>query len=288
MKKIITILAAAVAAFSFASCEKSQTTEQTTKDIKFNITVANLDGSVDTKAVKSGWDAGDRLNLWFGEQNSNFEEPQAVLVYDGSKWEAQSVNDYRITKEIEKGHNTFSVFYESGNDMSKYSLDAYQIKSGVEMGDRINRLALVCRNIPFELAGDVLSANITGWKFATAVQITVTDVPAEFTVENTEMIDFTNNPGWLLTLLSVENYDGRMKLNADSGNVKATQGSEANSLVFYFKNTEVLPNNAEIILGLTTDGGETSKRFTKTFPEGMAAITEDSFKAISIPFSKFK
>lgn len=33
-----------------------------------------------------------------------------------------SVNDYRITKEIEKGHNTFSVFYESGNDMSKYSL----------------------------------------------------------------------------------------------------------------------------------------------------------------------
>ena len=94
MKKTI-ILASLALMAAFSSCNKSEMPEAATTDgIKLNITVADL--STETKAVKSGWVNGDRLNLFFEGWNEiaykdNYQkEPDMILKYDGSKWQIES------------------------------------------------------------------------------------------------------------------------------------------------------------------------------------------------------
>ena len=82
MKRIIIAFAAIAAAFSLVSCNKEQI-EAPSTELKLNIKVANLDGSADTKAVKTGWVAGDKLNIWFDE--TNYTNPDLVIKYDGSE-----------------------------------------------------------------------------------------------------------------------------------------------------------------------------------------------------------
>ena len=61
MKKIFYLLAAAATLLA-ASCNKIETTEQeiTPDAIQLNIKVANLTGTPDTKAAKTGWVSGDK------------------------------------------------------------------------------------------------------------------------------------------------------------------------------------------------------------------------------------
>ena len=94
MKKTI-ILAGFALMAAFSSCNKSEMPEAATTDgIKLNITVADL--SPETKAVKSGWVNGDRLNLYFEGWNEvaavdDFQkEPDMILKFDGTKWQIES------------------------------------------------------------------------------------------------------------------------------------------------------------------------------------------------------
>ena len=64
MKKIIYLFAAAATLLA-ASCNKIETTEQeiTPDAIQLNIKVANLTGTPDTKAAKTGWVSGDKIKI---------------------------------------------------------------------------------------------------------------------------------------------------------------------------------------------------------------------------------
>ena len=65
----------------------------------------------DTKAVKNGWAAGDKLNLWFDDWNTekvNNPTPDLVITYNGSEWTADELAAGRSLKESGK----FSVLYE--------------------------------------------------------------------------------------------------------------------------------------------------------------------------------
>ena len=69
MKKTI-ILAGFALMAAFSSCNKSEMPDTLPSEgIKLNITVADL--SPETKAVKSGWENGDRLNLYFEGWNES-------------------------------------------------------------------------------------------------------------------------------------------------------------------------------------------------------------------------
>lgn len=92
MRKAAIILAALAA----IACSKTSTTVETpaapgTGALKFEISVADIDG---TKAPKKGWEKGDILNIWFdnwrgynGDYTGISEMlPQFMIQYDGSKW----------------------------------------------------------------------------------------------------------------------------------------------------------------------------------------------------------
>lgn len=287
MKKYLLMLATAVVALGFASCsnEEEDETPAPKSEIKLNISVSNLDGGndvnggVSTKAAKTGWVNGDKLNLWFGETQSS-GSPEMVLVFNGTQWAIEgTLTSSQISKISSSA--TFSVFYESGNDLSQYNILGYDIEPNKAINGRhSHNLEVVCRGISYEFSDNTLTANITGWKFITGVQITVTDVPSEFNTSNTTLLD---SYFWLSGLRSINRYNGVMSIAGATGGAGAVRGEEANSLVFYFrKGTEL----TDAYVRLTINNGETSKYFLKDNVT-IAETGEDNFKAIKISFSSF-
>ncbi len=125
MRKAAIILAALAA----IACSKTSTTVETpaapgTGALKFEISVADIDG---TKAPKKGWEKGDILNIWFdnwrgynGDYTGISEMlPQFMLMYDGSKWNIFGYpSETTIAQLKEEGFIT--AIYEGTNNTQNY------------------------------------------------------------------------------------------------------------------------------------------------------------------------
>ena len=141
----------------------------------------------DTKAVKNGWTAGDKLNLWFDDWNTekvNNPTPDLVITYDGSKWTAGELAAGRSLKSSGK----FSVMYEGFNDLSKYTpsfyigsqrFDPHREKCNYE-DVYFKPLVFRCEGIDYTYADNKLSATISGWGTPTSLKVLVKGLePAE-------------------------------------------------------------------------------------------------------------
>lgn len=82
MKKILIAFAAAI--FVFASCSKTESPQP--KTLKLNLTV-NHEGF--TKAVKTGWESGDIVYVFFGKPAEHPIPAYLTLTYNGSSWAAE-------------------------------------------------------------------------------------------------------------------------------------------------------------------------------------------------------
>lgn len=115
MKKISLFLTAALLIVA-ASCINQELNSDEAQPLKLNITIAGL-GGPDTKAAKTAWAEGDKLNCWFDKNDVNHPDPDLVITYTSEGWKAGSLRD-EITLN-ETGY--FSIVYESTNDLSSYS-----------------------------------------------------------------------------------------------------------------------------------------------------------------------
>lgn len=177
MKKIIIAFAALAAAFSLVSCSKEQA-EATSTDLKLNITVSNIDGGTDTKAIKTGWKAGDKLNIWFDE--TDHTNPDLVIKYDGTEWKKDATA--AVTGKKPAANGTLVVLYEGNNDWNSYThtsdymypkTEAYAgAKSGYVFAQPI-----AIKNgegITYTYSSNTLTANLNKWECITRLQVVVT------------------------------------------------------------------------------------------------------------------
>ena len=191
MKRISIIIAAALAAMLSASCSKSIETPAAPspgESIILDLNIAGFDGAGDTKAVKTGWAAGDKLNLWFDDWNytaqANNPTPDLVITYDGSKWTADALAAGRSLRSSGK----FTVLYEGFNDLTKYDS---KFESGGQVycppSDLFGGLKVRQNNIvyykyclDYTYADNKLTATISDWETYSGVKILVKDLnPAE-------------------------------------------------------------------------------------------------------------
>lgn len=132
MKKIAMIFAAMAAAFSFASCEKAEVVTENTFDAeKVIINVADPSGDPATKAVKTTWQAGDVINIWFTDSYRAF--PEFKIRYDGSRWKLddrynQPGSDIlmELLFDDESTRKKLLFFYESNNDVNFFHEPTYE------------------------------------------------------------------------------------------------------------------------------------------------------------------
>ena len=174
MKKILTLIAAMAA---FVACSKVDVTAPDAgiaqnREIKFNINVGGF-GGPETKAVKTGWTSGDKINIWF---NCNYSQtPDLVMTYDGSAW---SYGELADTIYPETGQK-FVAVYEGFNDLSRYDYEDDYFRSPSDYGG-YNFPMVVCSKGTYEYSDDTITADLsTGWSFGTRLQVYVDGLSQE-------------------------------------------------------------------------------------------------------------
>ncbi|MCI6917622.1 hypothetical protein MR813_01015 [bacterium] len=186
MKKIFYLLAAAATLLA-ASCNKIETTEQeiTPDAIQLNIKVANLTGTPDTKAAKTGWVSGDKINIWFDYWNYSPEPkenhiPDMVITYDGSVWKVSSQVD-GLSSRLKANNGKLTALFEGFNDLSQYTYDYYNgewfypanVNLALAAGRRVYNSPMVAyaQGLSYSYSGGTITANLDDWKFDTMFKV---------------------------------------------------------------------------------------------------------------------
>lgn len=308
-KRILLAVLALVAAFT--SCSKSEMPNNDSTDpIKLNITVAGL--SSETKAVKSSWVNGDKLNLYFNGWNEDATEknyqsqPDMILIYDGSKWKIQS-QVASLLSRLKSSGGKFTVFWESTNNLmsftneyDSYSVWYYTPKNNNQYTSNENvyhtPMLVYSAGIDYTFDGTTLTANVSSWDFRNS----------KFKV--LVKTDLTNANNFVLQVKVVGGESpyavGRGSINVDriqyvnyintgGCNTIGMQGAvaESDGLAFYYNSFEA--TNSDVILFTLIDTANGEKRQysvtgkTITFPTENPDEPYEHFKAISIDYSKF-
>ena len=304
MKKTI-ILAGFALMAAFSSCNKSEMPEAATTDgIKLNITVADL--SPETKAVKKGWENGDRLNLYFEGWNEsatsdNYQkEPDMILKYDGSKWQTES-QVASLSSRLKESGGQFTALWESSNDLMNYprlqwynnSVWYHQLETTFNYenyGYKANHSYMLVSSpgVGYTFDGSTLAANISTWTFDTKFKVLIKteDGTVKDNDKNLVLQVKIGDAGYAEPKGAVVVYanNGLWILNGASNNI-GVQGAvaETDGLAFYYKYCEASGSDKIVFTLFDTSNGD-KKQYTVTGK----SLTDDTFKAISIDYSKFK
>ena len=303
-KRILLAVLALVAAFT--SCSKSEMpNNEQTDAIKLNITVAGL--STETKAVKSNWVNGDKLNLYFngwneGATEENYQsQPDMILIYDGSKWEIQC-QVASLLSRLKSSGGKFTVFWESTNNLmsftneyDSYSVWYYTPKKNNQDTVYHTPMLVYSAGIDYTFDGTTLTANVSSWKF---------DDSKFKVLVKTDLTTLKENANNFVLQVKVgeKSYAvGRGPINVDRSeyvnyintggcNKIGMQGAvvESDGLAFYYNSCEATDSDVILFTLINTLNGET-KQYSVTGKRITFPPDEPNghFKAISIDYSKF-
>ena len=170
----------ALAAFAIAalSCNKVETGTSDKQDIRIHINVSD----VSTKAVKTGWTNGDKINIWF--DGSPAQTPNLIITYDGSKWVPGSLDETAEAALKTDGTGTFKYLYEAGNDITAFSYDDYGSftkyafpTATIGSQNCFSPVLTICSpgiDPNYSYDGTDLTLNLSDWCYITNVQVVVT------------------------------------------------------------------------------------------------------------------
>ena len=270
--------------------------------IILDLDIAGFEGTGDTKAVKNGWAKGDKLNLWFDDWNykeqKNNPTPDLVITYDGAQWTAGELAAGRSLRPSGK----FSVIYEGGNDLSKYTPSFYMGSQWFdphierELDDvYFKPLVFRCEGIGYTYADNKLSATISDWRTPTSLKVLVKGLdPAEAESYILQTADVTTSGtekyASCLGAMIVNVSNSCPTFSNGSANYKGYVGGvlDADGVAFYYAGCDF--NNATVEFRLfKKDAGGNFVR-TASAPQftGKTLKTDGkSIKGIVIDKSKF-
>ena len=151
MKKITLLTIFGLALMALSACNKEEVTASRTLKLDLNI----IHGS-DTKAVKTGWESGDKIYVFFGKPADHPTPAYLTLTFDGSSWtEAWTAG---LEAEIAAtASGTLHAVYTPGKlGTMSYStyLKTYQFFDG-DAG-----WYLKCENVSYTVSEGVLAATL--------------------------------------------------------------------------------------------------------------------------------
>ena len=304
MKKIIYLLAAAATLLA-ASCNKIETTEQeiTPDAIQLNIKVANLTGTPDTKAAKTGWVSGDKINIWFDDWNNTEPVenhiPDMVITYDGYVWKVSSQVS-GLSARL-KANGKLTALFEGYNDLSKYTYQYYnnsewfhpaKVTPEIANYEAVYNSPMVAyaEGLSYSYSDGTITANLDNWKFYTMFKVFLKN-------DNSKLIHSADK--YYLQVKNIKtgefaNAKGAILVNPGSVNPTIGEGSsnyegfaagveEADGIAFYYNSLSA--SSADIQFTLYNGQDETVTTYTATGK----TVACDSKKCIgvAINYSKF-
>lgn len=278
MKKIVMLMAAAVAALGISSCSKeiedNTPTQEETKELILDVTVANLDGSVETRAVKKGWEVGDRVNIWFDGHTT--AKPDLIIKWDGTNWCQHSVAA-DVSGNAPSTEGVINYCYEGFNDLSKYTNPSKNGTSGLPTIANLLYCNYFGIQPSYTYSEGVLSFEITYWRPWFAYQIVI---------EGIDPNDYALKCNQLSAIEGIKIYDTHILCNNTWQNGYYTNGvANEDGAAFYFYMSGV------------TEGAKTDFDFTLMNKKNGSTYyysvkdkyynSPGTFTAAKIDFSKF-
>ncbi len=305
MKRLSIIAVAAIAALLSASCNKSIETPMVPApqdSIILDLNIAGFEGAGDTKALKKGWAAGDKLNLWFDDWNYTAQKdnptPDLVITYDGSNWTAGELAAGRSLKPNGK----FSVMYEGFNNLSEYTSSFYSgsqwFRPHSEWYDGGNvhfkPLVFECERIDYTYADNKLSATISGWQTPTALMVLVKGLNSAWAKSYILQTANVTTPGTEKYASCLGSIDVRVSNSCPtfgngSSNYKGYVGgvSDADGVAFYYNGCDFTTADIEFRLFKKNASGKFEKTANAKFT-GKTLVVDDDKKTIGIVIDKSK
>lgn len=303
MKKISLFLTAALLIVA-ASCINQELNSDEAQPLKLNITVPSP-GGPDTKAAKTAWTEGDKLNCWFDDNNVNHTDPDLVITYNAGAWKAGSLREGVTLKE----NGVFSVVYESTNNLSSYNTEYsygtnYYYPPEATYSGTIEGVPAYCRpliitanNIAYTFASNTLTAIISNWSVASSFKVLVKNVPSGLEASNYILKTFNTSQNWpaearsgfslKINNSSVPDANGNSNANA-RGLTGGVQESDGIAFYYsYFWNHWSDESVKEVTITFTLYEGNTS---TKSYSVNKSFENTDQTKCfgVSIDYAKFK
>ena len=172
MKKTLTLFGLAAALWAAASCSKSEMDIRepeapSAESVKVAISVSGF--SPDTKAVKTGWETGDIINVYLDDASSY--EPDFTLTYDGSSWNASALDAAVVARLKTSGGTLFGFWEDSNSCMSSSS--SWQKYGSKWMQFPGGHLVADFSSIPYTWSEGTLTASVDSWRFRTNFQLVV-------------------------------------------------------------------------------------------------------------------
>ena len=304
MKKIFYLLAAAATLLA-ASCNKIETTEQkiTPDAIQLNIKVANLTDTPDTKAAKTGWVNGDKINIWFDDWNNTKPVenhiPDMVITYNGSVWKVSSQVS-GLSARL-KANGQLTALFEGFNDLSKYTYQYYgggewfhpaKVKTPIPPYEDVYNSPMVAyaEGLSYSYSHGNITANLDNWNFNTMFKVLLKNDNSKLThsadkyylqVKNITANTYAAAKGAIIVRPGSDNpFIGNGSCN-NSG--VAAGVKEADGIAFYY--IELSASSADIQFTLYNGQDATIATFTATGK----TVTPDTKKCtyVAINYSKF-
>lgn len=268
MKKFFMLFAAAAAAFCLVSCSKAGI-DNLSKEIKLNIKVADLNGLA-TKAVKTGWESGDKINIWF-DSNSSWD-PDLVIKYDGTTWDIDKT--VTTSGELPAASGRIKFFFEGNNDLSKYTRTIWEIVHGFAGTANLLFSEDYYKPTYYTYSGGVLEFEISNWLPLSEFQVVITGIDPE---------DYQLKCDQLQTFTEIEVRPD--ETNTTSGLYgEFTDGvANADGAAFYFRGTDSPDVSADYKFTLKNK----TTGFENTYTATGKTHSHSTFTAIKIPDSKF-
>ena len=298
MKKTIYIAAAALLCAAAVSCQKVENAPAAEQnEITFNFTISSP--SADTKAAKTGWVSGDKLNVWFDTNKQ--QTPDLVLTYDGTQFVAGSLRA-GVQEGLAASGNIWMV-YEGYNDLSKYSFSSSSFRpsnamSGLAVASwnpAAARNVAACPLIVFsdsekyDFDGSTVTANIDTWFFFSKFKVLVKNYGIS--------LDPDSHTYYLQVKKGTEealgNYAeplGGFYIGSLSGVMSNYTGfakgvKEADGLAFYYKS--LTATSQDITFNLYADDDAGTKKTYKVTNKTVSFNDNTKCQGVAIDFSKF-
>lgn len=303
MKKIIYLFAAAATLLA-ASCNKIETTEQeiTPDAIQLNIKVANLTGTPDTKAAKTGWVSGDKINIWFDDWNypKPIENhiPDMVITYNGSVWKVSSQVSGLSARLNANGKLT--ALFEGFNDLSKYTYQYHngqwfhpaKVKPAIATYEDVYNSPMVAyaAGLSYSYSGGTITANLDDWNFYTMFKVLLKNDNSKLThsadkyylqVKNITANNYAGAKGAIVVVPGSVNPsigDGSSNYSGFAAGVQEDDG-----IAFYYN--ELSASSADI--QFTLYNGQDATITTYTATGKTVACDSKKCTGVAINYSKF-
>lgn len=285
MKKILLFTVAIAALSLFASCSKNEDLPKA--KVKVNVAVNELETG--TKAVKTGWEAGDIIHVYLDDATTY--TPDFDLTFDGTKWVSSEISA-SVEARLKTTGGYLRGFWEASNYcMNSASWDKYgttiEFPSITNEGTTgiVQYLVADFSSIAYTFDGSTLTANINSWRFRTDFQVVVTGpsfTPGKYTLYSND-VDNCNTIGVQSCSAPYEcfvNYNGT---GSTYGRIAAIANDDG--IAFVGGLSSSYSASETITLYLIDQSTSKTYRYSRVLTSALPK--NGTLHAVKIPFSSF-